>query len=118
MNEERNIDKLLGHLDQEISADNDEMNLNHLGDILGEFDHSFSSGFSNAVSSELFPQDMFSGRIVQMFKRVAISSAAAIILMMTYNGYQAGQFDGETLFGISQIEEAAYALGADVYNNY
>ncbi len=126
--------KLIELLNQEITDNNEQEQLAALGNLLGKNESDFEAGFNAQLMQRmqaegLFEQtstterttvktDEFSNKIVHLFKRVALSGAAAILLLMVYSWYVDGNLSTDSLLGLTQIEDAAWDISSSFNSNY
>lgn len=111
---DKDYQKLLKLLDTDLTESNDEEQLNQLQDLMGSSPTTpFSIDFTNEVmdriedeKGEVAPKDdELMNKLVYMFKRVALSGAAAILLLVAYTWVNDGSVSTDALLGISYLED-------------
>ncbi len=122
-NNDENLKKLLGLLDQDVNADNDSNQLEEWTKLVGKSEDSFSAKFvENTMFKLENPEGKvvemdFSDKVVHLFKRLAFSGAAAILLLIGYTWFSEGSISTDVLLGFNQVNEAVTDLTLNFYSN-
>lgn len=105
----KELHKLIHLLDQEVNLENDEQLLSEMSNLRKEMQvgesTGFSAGFKNKIQEELFAEkESLEGKLVYMFKRMAIPAAAAILFLVGLNLFNTDSL-GETFSYQAQLDE-------------
>lgn len=83
LNKNKELDKLIQLLGQEVTAENDEQLLSEVKSLKLKKQRGFAETFRADVTGKLaVSTESFEGKLIQMFKRVAVPAAAAILLLL------------------------------------
>jgi len=101
--------KLIHLLGQEVNLENDEQLLSEFSDLRKEMQvgaaGGFSADFSDKLEEKLFAdKENLEGKLVYMFKRMAIPAAAAILFLVGLNLFNTDSLR-ETFSYQAQMEE-------------
>jgi len=123
-NNKENIKKLMDLLNLEVRTDNEEEQLADWALLMNGQQDGFGDKFvddtmfkiGNNLKNAL--EVDFSGKVVQMFRRVALSGAAAILLLLSYTYVSEGTLSPDSLLGISEINEVSVDITSNLLENF
>jgi len=126
---DQDYQKLLNLLDTDLTESNDKEQLQQFQELIGSpskvtpLSIDFTDKVMNRIEDEkgeVAPKDSgeLMSKIVYMFQRVALSGAAAILLLVAYTWVNDGSISPDALLGLSYLENTSLDFSAAFNNSF